>query len=133
MVAKDKEVLSAATLVASHKAVGLPTLGLEERQDVLVAKLRRVPVVLAVEFVFVIALHVHLASHPVAAAFHALCSPMSPNTELGIAEPLRRLVLLQRLPSRFIPSRLHLLVLLADRYPVRFLRQSCCRGADNGK
>ena len=49
MIAKDKEVLGAATFVACYKAVGLPTLGLEQRQDVLVSELGRVSVVLAVE------------------------------------------------------------------------------------
>src|SRR5205085_3254233 len=61
--------------------------------------------VMLIEFV---ALDIHLAGIPVAELGHALRRPMSPDAELGVAEPVRRLVLrLQRLPVSLEGPRCH--------------------------
>ena len=121
VITQHEEILGAATLIARHQTVGIPVLGLEQGQDILIAKLRGMTVVLTVVLVFPITLHIHLARHPVATPLYTLGTPMGPDAELRITEPLWCLVLLERLPRRFKLSRLHLFVHFADGNPVSFL------------
>ena len=111
MVAQYEEILGTATLVTLDKFLRFPLLGLEERQDILIAELRGMTVMFAVVLILVVALHIHLAGHPVTTAFHALGTPMRPDAELGITEPFGRLMGLKRRPCRLVLSRLHVLML----------------------
>ena len=134
VVAQHEEILCSAAFVALHESHGIPFLGLEEWQDVLVAELGGVAVVVAVVLILMGALLIEAACHPVAAALDTLCAPMRPDAELGIAEPLGRLVLLERLPCGFVLTGHHLLVLFADGYPVAVLRtQGGSHKKENGK
>ena len=95
----DAEVLRAGLLVERHQPVGVPLLGLPERDDVLVAELRRMAVVRDVILVVRAALLVHLPGIPVALHRHRLRSPHRPDAQLGVAEPFGTPVLLQRFPT----------------------------------
>ena len=94
MHAHAHEVAGARGLVEGHEPVGVKLLRFPERDDVLVAKLGRV----AVGFYVIVilstfsALLIHLPCIPVADHRHALGTPVRPDTELGIAKPLRALV-----------------------------------------
>ena len=90
------EVLSPGFLVELHEAIGIPLLGLPQRDDVLVAELGRVAVMLEVILVVAAALLVDAAGVPVAIHRHGLRTPVGPDAELGVAEPVRALVLLER-------------------------------------
>ena len=115
MVAQCKEILGATfLLVEPHQFLGVPVLGLEERQDVLKAHFGGVAVVLTVIVVLYSSLHIHFTGHPVAAALHALWPPVGPDAELGIAKPLRHLVGTQRLPVGSELSRSHWLIVFQD-------------------
>ena len=94
------EILRPGLLVELHEAVGVPLLGLPERNDVLVAELRRMAVVLQVVLVMAAALVVHAAGVPVAVHRHGLRPPVRPDAELGVAEPVGALILLERLHRR---------------------------------
>ena len=94
------EVLRPGLLVKLHQAVGVPLLGLPQGDDVLVAELRRMAVVCQVILVVLVALLVHAAGVPVAVHGHGLRSPVGPDAELGVAEPVGTLVLLQRVHGR---------------------------------
>ena len=94
------EVLRPGLLVELHQTVGVPLLRLPQRDDVLVAELRRMPVVLEVILVMLVARLVHAAGVPVAVHRHGLRSPVRPDAELGVAEPVGTLVLLERIHVR---------------------------------
>ena len=94
------EVLRPGLLVELHQAVRVPFLRLPQRDDVLVAELRRMAVVLQVILVMLVARLVHAPRVPVAVHRHRLRSPVRPDAELGIAEPVGTLVLLQRIHVR---------------------------------
>ena len=94
------EVLGPGLLVELHQAIGIPLLGLPQGDDVLVAELRGVAVMLEVVLVVLAALLVHAAGVPVAVHGHGLRTPVGPDAELGVAEPVRTLVLLERIHRR---------------------------------
>ncbi len=99
------EILGPGLLVKLHQAIGIPLLGLPQRDDVLVAELRGVTVMLQVILVMLAALFVDAAGIPVAVHRHGLRAPMGPDAELGIAEPIRTLVLFERVHRRLKRSR----------------------------
>ena len=128
VVAQHEEVLCAAALVALHQRLGVPFLRLEQGQDVLEAHLRGVPIVAHMVPILARAFHIERACHPVAAALHALRSPVCPDAELCVAEPFGRLVRLQAFPRGLIASRLHRLVRALHGDAVGVL----CRGGQGG-
>ena len=67
MVAQGEEILCPTFLgVEAYQLLGVPVLGLEQRQDVLESHFRRMAVVLAVVVGLVVAFHVQFPCHPVA-------------------------------------------------------------------
>src|SRR6476659_5419850 len=86
-------------------------------------------VVLELELVLRLALDVHVTGVPVARLRLALRPPVCPDAELGVAKPLRCLILLERFPGGLEPARLHRLVSLVDwrRERRRRLRRCNCR------
>ena len=94
------EVLGAGFHVQIEQRVGVPVLGLPAVLDFHEADLGRMAVVLDVVVVLPVALDVHAARVPVAHLRHALRTPMRPDTELRIAEPIGRAVAVdQRIPG----------------------------------
>ena len=94
------EIASACPLVERHQAVRIQLLGLPQRDDVLIAELRGMPVVFHVILVVARAFDVHVAGVPVAAHGNGLRPPVRPDAELRVAEPIGTLVLLQGFPRR---------------------------------
>src|ERR1035438_10335292 len=68
--------------------------------NILVSKMRWVPVLLDVIVILARALYVHISRVPVALLGHTLRAPMRPYPELCIAKPIRAVIGLQRLPKR---------------------------------
>jgi hypothetical protein len=101
------EVLRAGLAVQARESLGVEALGLPQRNGVLVAELRRVAVGLQMILVLAAALHVHVARVPVAGADGGRRSPMRPEAEFGVAEPLRAGVLLERAISGLEGPRLN--------------------------
>ncbi len=99
MHAHADEILRASLRVQIHQMLGIPLLGLERRDDVLVSHLRWMPVMLHMKFVCRIALDVHAARIPVARLGRRLRTPVRPDPELRVAEPLRRTKCFQRFAS----------------------------------
>ena len=66
MVAQHEEILCTTTLVAFNQCLRVPLLSLEKWQDVFIAKLRGVAVVLTVVVILSTSLEIQSASHPVA-------------------------------------------------------------------
>ena len=116
VVAENEEILRPTALVLLDECLGIPAFGLEQRQDILEAELRRMAVVLQMILVFAGAFDIERTGHPVATALHALRSPMGPDAELRITKPLGCLMGFQRLPCRTVLARLHRLVDFADGY-----------------
>ena len=98
MDAHAHEVLGACLGVHRHEPIGVPVLGLPQRNDLFVAVLARMAVVLQVMLVVAVARLVHAPGVPVAVQRHRLRSPVGPDAELGVAEPLGTLVLLEGFP-----------------------------------
>ena len=99
MVVGDRdEVLGAGLGVQPDQLLRFPVLRMPEIADVFVPELRRVPVGLDVVVVLGAALYVHAAGVPIPLLGNALRSPVSPDSELRIAEPVGVLVSLQRFP-----------------------------------
>ena len=96
MHAHAEEVLCASLLVETHQTIRVPFLCFPDIDQILVTDLGRMTIRFAVVQVLRLALHVHVARVPVAVFDRRLRSPMSPDAELGIAEPVRNLVGLQR-------------------------------------
>src|ERR1700722_750714 len=76
--------------------VGIPFLGLEQRDQVFVADFGRVSISLEVVLVLRAALDIHIPRIPVAIFDAGLRPPMRPDTEFCIAEPFRDLVDVER-------------------------------------
>ena len=56
-------------------------------------------------FILWVALHIHVTRIPVALLRLALRTPVRPDAELGVTKPVRRLILLERIPRRLKFSR----------------------------
>src|SRR5690348_13775110 len=103
------EVSRPRLFIKLHQTMRIPLLGLPERNDVLIANLRRMPVMLDLVLVIGSALLIELSRVPIAHSRHRLRPPVSPDAELCIAKPLWALVFLQRLGRRLeLPLRLRL-------------------------
>ena len=100
VAAHADEVAGPGLLVEGHQAVGVPLLGLPQRDDVLVAELRRMAVVLDVVGVVAVAGFVHAARVPIAVHRHRLRAPVRPDAELGVAEPIRTGITLEGIEAR---------------------------------
>ena len=99
MHAHADEVLRSRFLIERHQVLGIKTLRLPGGDHVLEADLRRVPVFLEVVLVLLVSLDVHVPGVPVAIFGRGLRAPVGPDAELGVAEPFRRAVGLQRFAS----------------------------------
>ncbi len=101
VVGQGHEILRARGLVEPHQRLWVPVLGLPQVLDLHEAEAGRVAVGLDVVLVEGIALDIHQPPVPVAELGHALRAPMGPDPQLGVAIPVRRLILRrQRLPGR---------------------------------
>ena len=94
------EILRAGLLVEPHQTVGIPLLRLPQRDDVLIAKFRRMAVMVRVIGVVLVARFVHAAGIPVAVHRHRLRAPMRPNAELCVPKPFGIMVVGQRIHRR---------------------------------
>src|SRR5580698_11003598 len=90
------EVLRAGLRVQIHQVLGVPLVALEQGDQVFVARLGRMPVGLEMVFILWSALDIHVAREPITILYAGLRSPMGPNAKLGIAEPLRNAVGVER-------------------------------------
>ncbi len=100
VIGERGKVFRSGRNVHVHQLVGLPVLGLPEIVDLHPADLGGMAVGLQVVVVLAIALDVHVAGVPVALLGHALRGPVVPDSELGVAEPVGRLIAgLERIPS----------------------------------
>ena len=95
--AHSHEVFRARLLVELHQVIGIELVGRPHLADVFVAELRGMAKARDVILILRAALNVDVARIPVAILRDRLRSPMRPDAKLGIAEPLRNLVGLQRL------------------------------------
>jgi hypothetical protein len=91
------EVPGPGLLVERHEAIGVPLLGLPQRDDVLVPLLGRVSVVVEMVLVLPVPLLVHAPGVPVAGHRHRLRPPVRPDPELRVAEPLGAAIRRERL------------------------------------
>ncbi|MGY2736764.1 hypothetical protein ACVWYO_004438 [Sphingomonas sp. UYP23] len=125
MHAHRHEIFRAGLGVARHQRVGLPTLRLPERNDVLVALFGRMAVSLEMMVVMRVARDIHPARVPVAARRDGLRAPMRPDSELRVLEPVGRGVGRQRFVRR-----------VEFAFAKRTCRAAwgcCCRGNDPAK
>ena len=90
------KVACAGLHIEIHQSVGIEFLRLPQRADILVAELRRMAVMADVVQILLGALYVHVAGIPVAVHRDRLRSPVRPDAEFRIAEPVRALVFPQR-------------------------------------
>ena len=90
------EVFCAGFFIKVHKKVGIELVGLPGGDDVFESEFRRMPVVLDVILVLPLALDIHVSRVPVAAFSGRLRSPMGPDAELGVAEPVRNFIRFKR-------------------------------------
>ena len=88
--AHGEEVFCAGLLVEIHEVLGVPTVGGEEMDEVLVADLGLRAEALEVVVVLLGAFDVHVAGVPVAVADGGLRTPVGPDAELGVGEPVGR-------------------------------------------
>ena len=93
VIGQRHEVLGPRPLVEPDQLLGIPLLGLPQVADVLVAELRGVAVVLDMVLVIAAALLVHVEGVPIALFGLALGTPVGPDAEFCVAEPLGALVL----------------------------------------
>ena len=99
MVGQCHEVFRAGPGIEINQLLGPPVLRLPQIVDLHEAGVGGMAVMLQVMLVLLAALHIHVAGVPVAGFRHALRRPVRPDAELGVAEPVRRLVLRrQRVP-----------------------------------
>ena len=94
---RDKQARS-GILVALNQRLRFPVEQRPLRAQILVAEVRGVSVMRILELVVGRTLHIHVARIPVAIFRNALRAPMRPDAELGVAIPLGRVVLQQRIP-----------------------------------
>ncbi len=99
MDAHAHEVARAGLLVHGHQAIGVPFLGLPERDDILVTQLRGMTVMLEVILVLRMSLDVEMPGVPVAEHGHGLRPPVSPDAQFRVTKPVRILILLERLKT----------------------------------
>ncbi len=118
-----EEVLGAGIRVELHQAVGIEVLRLPRLDHILPPVLGGMPVHTPMMQILIRALPVHITRIPVAVHRHGLWPPMRPNTELGIAEPVRAHIVPQRVPCRFERSLLNRLPLL---HTTSLLEIRCC-------
>src|SRR5208283_1189225 len=100
MVGHREEILGPSPFIQRYQFLRIPILSLPSMDNVFEPEPRRVSIVLNVKFVLVAAFLIHGAGVPVAILRLALRPPMCPNPKLGVPKPVRRLVLLQRIPRR---------------------------------
>src|SRR5688500_17519713 len=96
MYAHADEVLRAGSDIAIHQRFRIELLRLPQRDDVLVTELGWMSVMLHMMGIVRMPGDIHEARVPVARTRDGLRPPVRPDTELGVAEPPRRLVSLQR-------------------------------------
>jgi hypothetical protein len=82
------EIARARLLVEGHQPGGIPLLGLPQRDDVLPPALRGMAVPLEMVLVLLVPLPVHVPRVPVPEHRDRLRTPVRPEAELGVAEPL---------------------------------------------
>ncbi len=88
--AHGEEVFRAGALVEIHQVVGVPLFGGEERDEVFVAGLGLGAEALEVVVVLRGAFDVHVAGVPVAVADGGLWTPVGPDAEFRVGEPVGR-------------------------------------------
>src|SRR6185312_6473282 len=98
MVREGEKILCACTFVELHQLFRIPIFRVPLVNDVLKSKVLRRTVMVGMKPILLAARLIHTARIPVAILRLALRTPMSPNSELRIAKPFRRLILLKRLP-----------------------------------
>ena len=86
--AHGEEVFGAGLLVEIHEVFGVPLVGGEEGDEVFVADLGLGAEAFEVVVVLVGAFDVHVAGVPVAVADGGLGTPVGPDAELGVGEPV---------------------------------------------
>src|SRR6516164_3603072 len=104
------EVLRPGPFVKRQQLVRVPVLRLPFMDDVLETKVLRRTVVLEMKSILRGVGDIHQTRVPVAVLRFTLRSPVRPDAELRVAEPLGALVLLQRFPAGRKPAGHHWLV-----------------------
>ena len=94
VVGQADKVFRSCALVERHQPFRLPALRAPQIVDLHEAEARWVTICLDVVVVGRIALQIHPAGIPVALLGHALRRPMRPDSELGVAKPIRIAVIL---------------------------------------
>src|SRR4051812_35012934 len=100
MHAHADEVFRARRDIAIHQSVRIKLLRRPQWNDVLVAELGRMSIMLEMMGVKRVTGDVHPTGIPIASARDRLRSPMRPDAKLGISKPRRRLVGFQRFHGR---------------------------------
>ena len=95
MLTQRKEVACPYALIESHQLLRIPVFGLPVTAQLFQA------IVLTMVFTLPLTLEIHVPGIPVACLGLTLRSPVGPDAELGILEPLRTLPLSQALPCWF--------------------------------
>ena len=98
VIGQGDEYSCAGLFVARDQLVRIPIQQRPLRAKLFVPEPRWRPVMFELIFVLPLALDIHIACVPVPGFGHALRTPVSPDTELGIAVPIRRFVIEQRIP-----------------------------------
>src|SRR5208282_4201187 len=98
VVGQTHEIFCTGIHIELHQFVGVPRLCLPQIVNLHEACLGWMPIVLHMVVILWVSLYVHLSGIPVSRLGYALCGPMSPYAELGVAEPIRCPVSLQRSP-----------------------------------
>src|SRR5882672_2477119 len=92
------EIFRARLLVESNQMVWIELVALPGFNNVFKSRFRRMSKVLQMPLVLPLTLDVHVARIPVSRLRRRLRPPVRPYTKLGVAIPLRDLILLQRFP-----------------------------------
>src|ERR1035438_788976 len=98
MISERNEIFGARLGVSLNQLFRFPLLCPPGVANVLVSKLRRMSVGFDVVVILRTALDIHAARIPVALLGNALRTPVRPNTELSVPEPIRAPIRFERLP-----------------------------------
>ena len=100
MVGQGREIFCARAFVEANQMFGIPGLGLPFVDHILETHFGRMPVMRALIFIVGITKLIHFLRIPVAHSRLALRTPVRPDAELRVAEPVGHLVAGQRFPRR---------------------------------
>ena len=107
MIGQCYEILRTGTLIETDKPLRIPVLGFPLMGQVFESHFRRMVEMLEMIFVLARTLFIHIMRIPVSILGNTLRSPVRPDAELGIAEPLWRFKFLERTPGGLVFAKLH--------------------------